>query len=294
MLNQKSDKTKGIFALIFLAALYAGTGVITRFLSLHFTLLQQTYLRAFLAFFLGLLIFRNLDFKKLTHISHSEWLLLLSRTAASFLLAMPLWIAGTNNAKLANVTFIDALPITATFSFVLGREKATLRKVFYLFLSFIGILLLSIKDFSHILTSFGYGEFLVLLSGFFFAFRNYSRTWHSKLLNDAEITQLMFFFGFIIVLCTSLLFGEGIPIPSGSTELVLMLPVGGLVLALNIFLMNYGFAKISAVLGNNILNLEAAFGILFGFTFYQEIPNIRELIGGAFIIFSVIKMHQME
>lgn len=62
----------------------------------------------------------------------------------------------------------------------------------------------------------------------------------------------------------------------------------------SIFLTNYGFANVSPVPGNNILNLEAAFGILFGYLFYREISTIMELVGGVIIIISVIKMNQLD
>lgn len=44
-----SEKQKGILALIGLAILYASLGLLARFLSLDFTILQQVYLRIFAA-----------------------------------------------------------------------------------------------------------------------------------------------------------------------------------------------------------------------------------------------------
>ena len=294
MLRKTSEKTKGVLALLFLSAVYAGTGVVTRYLDSYFTLFQQIYIRTFLAFILGMVFFRkSLNWNKLRKISTAEWFLIIARTAASFVFGATLWVKATTITKLANVTFIDALPITAALSFLFLREKVTVKKVFYLMLSFVGVIILSVKDYSQILTV-GFGELLVLISGFFFAFRNISRTWHTKLLNDQEITQLMFIIGFLMLFILSFFFKETIVLPQPHPELLLMILLGGCIMILNIFLTNYGFAHVPAVLGNNILNLEAAFGMLFGYLFYREISTIMELVGGVLIIFSVIKMNQLD
>lgn len=293
MLNTK-ERTKGILALILLSAIYAGTGVVTRYLNAYFTLFQQTYIRIFLAFILGLVVFRkNLDWKKLKKISKKEWLLIIARTSASFVFGAMLWIKAVTITKLANVAFIDALPITATLSFLFLKEKVTAKKLLYVFLSFAGVIILLLKDFSSIFI-FGFGELLVFISGFFFAFRNISRKWHSDLLNDQEITLLMFAFGFVMLFLLSFIFKETITLPPFQPELLIMITIAGFIMILNIFLTNFGFAKIPAVLGNNILNLEAAFGILLGFIFYREVPNLKELIGGTLIIFSVVKMNKIK
>lgn len=289
-----SDRTKGVIAFIFLAAVYAGTGVITRYLNLYFTFFQQIYLRTFIAFILGIFFFRRqLDYRKLRKISLSEWLLLAARSAAMFVFGATLWVKATTIAKLANVTFIDALPITAALSFLFLGEKATFKKVFYLSMSFLGIIVLSVKDLRD-LSTFGVGELLVFISGFFFAFRNISRRWHSKLLNDQEITQLMFVFGMLMLFVASIMFGEALFLPKWNSGPMAVLVLGGFILIVSLFLVNYGFAHLSAVFGNNILNLEAVFGILFGFFLYQEVSTARELIGGILIIISVIKMNQLD
>ncbi|MBM3283064.1 DMT family transporter [Candidatus Gottesmanbacteria bacterium] len=294
MFKQIPNRSKGILAFVFLAALYAGTGVVTRNLSHYFTIFQQTYLRTLIAFILGIFFFRKkLHLEKIKKISLSEWLLLTGRSAAMFVFGATLWVKATTITKLANVTFLDALPITATLSFLFLGEKATLKKIFYLAMSFLGVIILSVKDYSS-LSSFGYGEFLVAVSGFFFAFRNISRKWHSKLLNDQEITQLMFIFGILMLFTSSLIFGETFIMPKWNWEIIILLFIGGFIMAANLFLTNFGFAHLSAVLGNNILNLEAVFGILFGFLFFGEISSIKELLGGILIVTSVVKMNQLK
>lgn len=196
-------------------------------------------------------------------------------------------------AKLANVGFIDSLPLTAAFSLLLGLEKFTTKKVILVLLSFLGVVILSVKDFGNLI-SIGMGEYLILISGVFFAYRNFSRKWHTKLLNDAEITQLMMVFGFIIVLIGSIIAGEKLTFFNLSWDLIFILMIGGFIMIANIFLSNYGFSRVSPVFGNNILNLEAVFAFLFGYLYFGELLNLREVLGGILIMFSVVKMNQMK
>lgn len=288
-----STHTKGLLALIFLGLVYASTGIVARYMDGYFSLFQQIYIRTFFAIILGFVVFRDMDFGKLKKISKREWLLLAARAAAMFVFGATLWVKATTLTKLANVAFIDAVPLTATLTFLLRKEEITARKTLLLLLSFIGVLILSIKDINSIFT-FGFGEVLVFISGFFFAFRNISRRWHSKLLNDQEISQIMFVMGFVMLLVTSVFIGETITIPAFNLLLLIVIIAGGLMMIANLFLTNFGFAHVNAVLGNNILNLEAIFALLIGFSLYQEIPSVGELLGGTLILVSVIAMSRQD
>lgn len=236
---------------------------------------------------------KKIHLQKFVKISVKEWLLIISRTVATFLLASPLWVAGANTAKLANVGFIDSLPLTAAFSLMLGFEKFTAKKVFLVLLSFLGVLILSVKDFGNI-TRLGTGELFILVSGVFFAYRNFSRIWHTQLLNDAEITLLMLVVGFIMVLVTSFFVGEKLTFINFNWDVMFILIIGGFVMIANIFLSNYGFSRVTPVLGNNILNMEAVFAFLFGYFYFGEFINFQELLGGILILLSVVKMNQMN
>lgn len=116
----KSDRNKGVLALIVLAFIFASMGVFVRFLQTDFTIFQQTFLRIAAAFFIGLVLFRkNLDFRKIKRISKREWLLLIFRSAALYLIAVTLISQAYTMAKYANVSFVSALPLTAVLGFIL-------------------------------------------------------------------------------------------------------------------------------------------------------------------------------
>lgn len=294
MSAKTNHRLQGIFALIFLAMVYAGTGVVTRSLDAYFTIAQQLILRILIAFVLVLIFFhKQIHLEKLKKISSKEWALIIVRSLASFVFGAMLWVKASTMTKLANLAFIDSLPLTAAITFLFAAEKVTAKKIIYLLLSVLGVLILSLKDYSN-LFSFGPGELLVLLSGFFFAFRNFSRRWHTTLLNDIEISMLMFLISLLPLFLISIIWGETWMMPALDGKLMLLLLVGGVVMAFNLVLTNYGFANVPAVLGNNLLNLEAMFGIIFGFLFFSEMVSFKELVGGVLIVFSVIKMNKEE
>ncbi len=286
------DRKKGILALITVTIFYASAGAVLRYLSYSFGLYQQIYLRTFIGLLLGFIFFRKVDYGKLSKISVKEWLLLTVRTASN-VLAATLWVYATPITKLANIAFIDSLPLTAVLSFLFVLEKASWKKVVWVAMSFLGVFVVSVKNLSN-LGSFGFGELVVFISGFFFAFRNISRRWQSKLLNDQEISQIMFAIGIVVLFFMSIAVGEKMAFPPMNILLWALLLFGGIIMFANIYLTNYGFASVPAVLGNNILNLEGIFALGIGFLFYGEISTLRELLGGVLIIASVVKMNQIE
>ncbi|MEK7597092.1 MAG: hypothetical protein AAB441_00420 [Patescibacteria group bacterium] len=87
-----SNKQKGILALIGLAFTYASFGFFTRYLSVSFGFFQQLYLRILAGLIIGFLIFgTSFDFQKLKKITRTEWLLLIFRAAAYYLLGAALF-----------------------------------------------------------------------------------------------------------------------------------------------------------------------------------------------------------
>lgn len=286
------EKFKGFIAVVGLALLSVLIGITTRYLSKYFPLYQQIYLRIFTAFILGFIVFgKSLHFRKICKISPKEWLLLVSRSCLSFILGAPLWVTGFSAAKLANASFIDSIPMSAVMGFIILRERISVRKITLLFLAFLGVVLISITDLSNIFI-WGRGELLILVSNIFFSIRSVTRRFHSSLLNDQEIVQLIHFFGFIFLFIISLSIGEGLPLDGWNPELFFAVLIAGMMNVGIMFFMNYGYARIDASLAANTLQLESAFGIILGFFLYGEFPSLRSLFGGVFIVTSVILMNR--
>ncbi|MEK7597093.1 MAG: DMT family transporter [Patescibacteria group bacterium] len=182
--------------------------------------------------------------------------------------------------------------MTAVLGFLILKEKVTTKKIFFITLSFIGVIIISINDFSNF--SLGQGEILALMSVFFVSLSIIFRKYQTKLLNNVEITQILLFIAFIFMFITSLFMKEGLPINNWNWNGFFIVSIAGLANVLMIFFTNYGFEHIKTSIAANILTLEMFFAVLIGLMFYREIPNLKEIFGGILILFSVIQMNKLE
>ncbi|KKP67475.1 MAG: hypothetical protein UR68_C0010G0009 [Candidatus Roizmanbacteria bacterium GW2011_GWA2_35_19] len=289
-----SQKQKGIISLVGLAFTYASFGFFTRYLSVSFGFFQQLYLRILAGLIIGFIIFgRNFNFSKLKKTTKMEWVLIIFRAVAYYLLGAALFNKAVLLTKISTVAFIGSIPMTAILGFTIMREKTSLKKIGYIALSFIGVMVISIQNISDIF-SWGRGETLALMSCFFASLSIVFRKYQTKLLNNIEITQLQLFFAFIAILISSFLVKEGLPLSNWSYGVVFMIILSGLANVLMIFFTNYGFEHVKTSIASNILTLEMFFAVIFGFLIFKEIPTVKEIFGGALILFSVIKMNKLE
>lgn len=290
-----SDKEKGVIALIILSFVFASMGIFARYLGAEFTILQQTYLRVFLAFLLGLLIFyKDLNFGKIKKISRKEWAVLTFRSVALYLLGVTFISEAFVTAKYSNAAFISALPITAVLGFIFLKEKVTFSKTFFIALGFFGVALIAVKDYVH-LFDWGHGEIFAFVSSIFFALSYIARKWQGNLLNNKEIAVIIFFISSILLFGTSLLFQEGLPQPNNFTSfMIFIIGIAALFNVATLFLTNYGFQKIPAVLASNLIMLEVLFALLISIAFYNEFPTIKEVAGGILIIYSAYRMNKIK
>lgn len=291
----KKIHAKGILAMLVLAFVFASMGLFARYLNTDFTILQQTYLRIFAALILGLVFFqKDLKLKKIISISQHDWKVIIFRSIALYLLGVTLFSYAIVNAKFSNVSFISAVPFVALLGFFFLKEKITKAKIMYILISFFGVLLIAINDYANLL-NWGRGEFVALIATFFFSLSYIARKWQSDYLNNKETTVLIFFISTLLLFLLSLFFMEGLPsIQSFSIITIAIILGAGLFNVANLWLTNYGFKHVEAVLAGNILSLEVVFALLLGLIFYREIPTLKELIGGSIIVFSVYRMNKLQ
>jgi drug/metabolite transporter (DMT)-like permease len=290
-----SEKNKGVLSLIVLAFVFASMGVFARFLQFDFSLFQQTYLRIFAAFILGLtFFFKNLDFKKVYLISKKDWFWIIFRAVALYA-GILLISEAYFSSKYSNVSFIASLPLLPLFGYFFFKEKFTRAKAVYIIIGLIGVTLIAAKDWDNIF-SWGYGELLAVLSVICFDLSYIARKWQSNLLNNKEITVLVFLTGSILLFITSFfILDESLPnLNTFTLPVISVLLCAALFNVANLFLTNYGFQKVEVIFAGNILTLETVFALLLGIFLYHEIPLARELVGGAIIVFSVYKMNQLS
>ena len=287
-------RQKGIVSLVVLAFFFASMGIFARYMHTSFTLFQQIYLRVAAAFLLTIIFFHNkIDVKKIFRIPKKDWLIIIVRSLSMYVLGVSLFTYGIVNAKYSNVSFISALPLTSVLGFLLLKEKFTLEKAFYVLMAFVGVVVISVTVFTN-LTSWGKGELTTLISVVFFSISYIARKWQSKILNNYEITTIIFLISMTVVFLISIFSGEAIPVQEWNLWLLGVVIGAGLFNVGNLLLTNYGFERVEAVLAGNILTLESLFAVVVGFIFFRELPIVREFLGGILILANVIKMNKLK
>lgn len=294
MLFNLTEQKKGILALIALSFFFASMGLFVRYLNTSFSTYQQVYLRLGVAFLISLLVFKNkISWFKLTKISVKDWTIILFRAVSYSLLGIVLFTQAIIITRYSNVSFIGAFPMVAIFGIILLGETLTLRKALWILVAFFGVLLISVENYEY-LFSWGRGEVLTLISTVFFSLSYIARKWQSDFLNNQDLTVLNFFFATLAVFLVSFLKGDSLPVNSWSWGLFSAILGAGLINVFNMYLTNYGFEKVEAILAGNLLTLEAFFALIIGFLFYSETPLIKDFGGGILIITAVIAMNKFN
>ena len=290
------EERKGVTALVLLTFNFGLIAILAKYLSFHVSLYQQLYLTIGTAFITGILLFRKkLSFGKIISTGKKDLIIIFLRAFFGFVFGSALYRESLTLTKVSNVTFIQSIPFTALLGFALFGEKFTLKKLAYVLLAFIGVILIAVRDFSSI-SIWGRGELFSLFSTFLFAISFLSRRWLSDHLNNQEITQIALFFATIMLFTTSLIVDKTVvPVVNNFSYIFLFaLILLGIINAVDGVLINFGFKVVPPVLASNILTLESLFAILLAFIFYQELPNVKEFTGGVLIISSVILMNRLE
>ena len=290
----KTQQQKGVIALVLLAFGFGATAITARYLSFYFSLFQQLFLTLATAFVISLLIFpKSLTLKKLKTAPTKDWVVMFFRITVGYLIGASLYRESLTLTKVSNVSFIQSIPLSGLYGWLLFKEKFTFNKFLLLLTAFFGAALIAVDDFSSIM-SFGRGELLSLISIAFFSLSFVARKWQSNFFTDKELAQISLFVGAVLMFVVSIINGEGLPPFSTETALVVSLGFSGFFNAINIFLVNYGFKNVKAVLASNIITLEAVFALILAYFFFSELPTLKGLVGGVIIIVSAIGMNKLE
>jgi drug/metabolite transporter (DMT)-like permease len=292
MLKHKSHVDKGIAALVAVTATFALLSVLARYLNTDFTILQQVYLRVFAALVIAAVMFRtHIRWNRLSKLPLREWLILAFRGLVSYGVGVVLISKAANMTLIGHVGFIGALPFVPLLGFLFLKEKATWWKLLFIFGALLGVCLLSVNS-PRDLLSWNTGDLLAIVASLGFAVGYVTRKWHSSALNNHEITLLTFLFGGGFVLLLSACIGEGLP--HGNVPFIVWIGViiGGILNVINLLLTNYGFEHVDAVRAGSLLNLESAWGLLFGLVLYHEWPTLLGLVGGLLIVACAVLMNR--
>lgn len=289
-----TEKNKGVLALTALAFVWAIQGLLPRYLSTSLQLFQQVYLRFALgAVFTAIIFYRQINFAKIFSVGWRDWWPLIGRAASYYLLGVTLFTQSVLLTKLSNVSFINALPLTALIGWLVFKEKVNLKKFGLVILAFIGAALIMVKNLSS-LSGFGWGELLAFISLIFVSLGMLIRKWEREVFNTYESSFLVILLAAILVFIAALFKGETLLITTWNSGMMLVLFFAGLFNAAIVILVTYGFSRIEGVLAGNLLQLEVPLTVFLAYLFYHETPILKDAIGGTLIILSAYLMNRLE
>ena len=209
-----SARNISVLLLVLNSLAWSTLGIYIRVLGEYFPILQQIYLRVILAGALvGLLGMRQIRWRTLLQrVDLRDWLLIIVRTSCMYLLGVGFSAIAYLSGEYSTVSLIKALPMAAIFGLLIFREPTTLLKLLFIFLSFLGALLLLLPEigtaFSLAALNWGWAEAMAFLSVTFLAFSYGARKWQKADINNWESTFLMFMAGVPIIIVASWLMGE--------------------------------------------------------------------------------------
>ena len=237
----------------------------------------------------------HIDFHKFLVLPKREWGIIIFRALVGSVLAVSLYTLAAREAKIGIVAFMQVVPSTALLGIILFHERVSRARLATILLAFAGAALVVVNNFGD-LKGVNTGAFWSLISGMLFGLQFVTRKWHSKALNNQELTVAIIGTGFVMNYLVSLvLYHHFFVTTTGwDPQFVLMLLLAACLGVANIFLINYGFEHVSAVIAGNILSLEEVFGALFGFLIYRETLSPRDIIGGLIILGAVIFTNELN
>ncbi len=287
-----TEHQKGVFAIVVVAIAFASMGIFVRFLGDSLELFQQTYLRIGLAALIGAVVFRRyLDISRARSAPVREWAIVIFR-AVMLYGAVALFTAGILHTKYANVSIVAMVPLMPLFGYFLLGEHMNARKISYVLTGFAGVILVALNGIGTF--SWGVGETYALLSALCFDMSYVARKWQSDHFSNKQTTVLMLFIGAMFLLCFSVFVGEGAPRMSTlGLAAALSLLASAAFNVFHLYYSNYGFERISVTLAGQLLMLEVPVALLYGVVLYGEFPVLRELLGGALIVWSAWQMNKI-
>jgi len=282
----------GIITLVILAMGFGLMPVLARFLGQGLGLFEQWYLRYAVASVVAVIVFwRQVRWTKFLHLPAREWGVLAFRILSGQVVGLGLFTLASLKADAGIVSFMQVLSIIPILGVIMFHEHLTRQKITITALAFLGAALVVLTDI-HSLAHLNTGALLSLLSAVFYSAMLVTRKWHKEL-NNHEITLAFMILSCLCAYVISVVFDHRWIIPASHwhASFILVAIGAGMLSVLVNFLISYGFEHVSAVIAGNILSLEEVFGALFGFIFYGQLLNAREITGGLIILSSVILMN---
>lgn len=271
--------------------------VLSRYLGNGFTPPQQVYLRTGLAFFIAILVFsRWIRWRTVLRIRMREWCVVIGRTVLLYVVGTTLFSKAAGMTAVSDISFIAALPLVSALGMLMRSVRVSAIRVVFVGGSAVGVAILSGFGGSAA-SSLNYGNLIALVAMVAMSLSYLGRDWHDGSLNNHELTALTLGVGAVGVVLTSVLQGDGLPhVPSHTSAVMLWAAIGlaGVLSVLNVFLINYSFERVDAVLSGNMLTVECVWGLLFGLFFFGQVPTWSGIAGGTIIVLCALALNLLD
>lgn len=275
-----SDRRKGQIGLFVVAVIW-GSGFVFSSVSLdYFTPYQILAMRFLLAFVLMIVLFKN-QLEKRTHGTVKRGIALGILLYLAFLF-QTIGLVYTTPSKNAFLTAFNVV-LVPVLSTLFLRKKMQGTAILGAILSFSGIAIMSLNDFSNI----NIGDILTLICAFFFALQIIYTNLYVIGENVYALNTVQMGTAAVLGVTVALFTGEGFPLaqPTGYLS-VLYLGAISTMLAFLLQTASQQFTKGTETA--IILSTESVFGMLFSAFFLREQISARMLIGAALILAGVL------
>ncbi len=294
-----NSKTLPILTLVGVSLGYGLLNVGSRWLAVVFGTFTQVYFRILLAMILVVIIyFRSIRWSKLAHLPLRDWLIVILMGTAGYGFMVYAIVHGALQTSLLNVSVIfSTVPIFVYFLGVLFlRRPFRLAILGLLILSTWGVGTLSSGQLLPSLSSFGVGDWWVLLSTFFEAIWYLGMRLLDNRLRSPEVTFLAQAIAVLTILPLALISREGFPSPPSLLSLPIIL---GLVIGVGMNIVAplgtmFAFRHLDEVFATQLFLTENVFSLLIGWFFYHEILSPTQLFGATIVVGSVYLMNKMQ
>lgn len=266
------------------AVIFASFGIFARLLADSFTNIGQTLTRSLVAF---LIIFAIVLYRKVNLTLKRSSLLIIFLLSFAVASSMYLFTLSINEMKISSAIFLlyaGSISGSIVFGKVFFKEKLSKLKISVLLLTLVGLYIFA----SPINLNSLYLLLIGIGSGVFDVAGNSIR----KLLKDLSKLTLLFYqyFFTLVIFLTATILNRDLIFNTFNSNSILIIVFGGLILLSN-WILNKAFRNVDLTIGTIILSLEVLASIVFGFIFFQEVPDLNEIVGGILIFASFLLLN---
>jgi len=284
-------KKQAILALCIVALSFSLLNVGVRMLGTGFSPFTQVYLRTGLGLLLISLIFhKELHPSKIQKISKKDWLILIAMGTLGYGIAVDFVTLGVLHTTLLNASVIGSTTpfFIMLFSIVFLRKSYPLSLLFFVLLTFYGILVMATGSFMPVLNNFGIGDFFVLLYAAGVGVYIFGRKMLSTHLNNSEIAWVVILVACVTALVTAAFAGETLQLSGFLQPLACAgFLMGGALNVVATKLQNFSYPHLNPVIASQLLLLTNVFALIFGYVFYHEIIQPVEFAGAVLVLMGV-------